>query len=259
MKKMKAIILAVAIIVILGLLTGCTTKVKEEKMGTKEYNLTDFSKIEVGGAFEVEIEQSDTYKVSVTAGDFPHIRIEKSGDTLVIKRQGFDWLAPFNGRPNAKVTLPLLTGLDISGASHGTLKNFQSDKELSVTLSGASHVKAYGVSAGNVDIKVSGASTLSGDIKARQDVKFEVSGASKIDLAGAGNNAEMLVSGASKAELNAFAVQNAQLRVSGASHALVNLNGKLDANVSGASTLLWSGSPVMRNIQISGAATLKAR
>jgi hypothetical protein len=33
MKKMKAIILAAAIIVILGLLTGCTTKVKEEKNG----------------------------------------------------------------------------------------------------------------------------------------------------------------------------------------------------------------------------------
>ena len=256
---MKAIILAVATILILGLLTGCTTKIKEEKMGTKEYNLKDFTKIEVGGAFEVEIEQSDTFKVSVTAGDFPYVRVEKSGDTLVIKRQGIEWFAPFNGRPSAKVALPVLTGLDISGASHGNFENFQSDNELSITLSGASHVEAHGISAFNVDIKVSGASTLNGDIKAKKDVKLEVTGASKIDLAGAGNNAEMMVNGASKAELNGFPVQNAQLKISGASQVLINLNGKLDANVSGASTLLWSGSPIMGNIQTSGAATLRAK
>jgi hypothetical protein len=256
---MKAITLAVAVIVILVLLTGCTTKIEEEKMGTKEYDLQDFSKIEVGGAFEVEIEKSDTFKVSVTAGDFLHIRVEKSGDTLVIKRQGIEWFAPFNGRPSAKVAMPVLTGLNISGASHGKFDNFQSDKELSVTLSGASHAEARGISADNVNIKLSGASTLSGDIKSRKDVKLEVTGASKLDLAGAGTNAEMVVNGASKVELNGFPVQNAQLKISGASHALINLNGKLDANVSGASTLLWSGSPIMGDIQTSGAATLRAK
>jgi hypothetical protein len=228
-------------------------------MATKEFDLKGFTKVEVGGAFEVEIVQSDSFKVSVTADDFPHIRVEEVDHTLVIRRQGIEWFVPFHNRPKATVTLPALTDLNISGASRGNCENFQSDADLKVILSGASHVKARNITAGKTELKVSGASSLIGDIKAIKDARFEATGASRIELTGMGANIVMKVSGASRAELSEFPIQNANLEISGASNAFINLNGRLDANVSGASHLFWSVSPIMGDIQTSGASNLRRK
>jgi hypothetical protein len=240
-------------------LVGCTNNAKEVTMATKDYDLEGFTKIEVGGAFEMEITRGDSFKVSVTADDFPHVRVEKVDNTLIIKRQGIEWFAPFHSRPTATVTLPLLTYLDISGASQVNIENFQSDADLVLNLSGASHIKAINIAAGGLDLKVTGASTLTGHIKATKDAKLEASGASRIELTGAAANMVVKITGASKAELGQFPAQNADLEVSGASNASVNLNGKLNANVSGASKLLWAGSPIMGDIQTSGASSLKRK
>jgi uncharacterized protein (UPF0303 family) len=240
------------------LLIGCNNNNnKEVIMATKDFDLKEFTKIEVGGAFEIDITRSDSFGVSVTADDFPHIRVEEVDDTLIIRRQGIEWFAPFHNRPKATVTLPVLTDLIISGASQGKFENFQSDAGLTVILSGASHVEAGNITVGELEVKVTGASSFIGDIKAIKDAKLEATGASRIELTGTGANAVVKVSGASRAELSEFPVQNASLDISGASNALININGKLDAKVSGASNLLWSGSPIMGDIQTSGASSLR--
>jgi hypothetical protein len=256
---MKAFLAILMTVIVVALLAGCNNNAKEVTMVTKDFDLKGFTKIEVGGAFEVEITRSDSFKVSVAADDFPHIRVEKIDDTLVIRRQGIEWFAPFHSRPRATVTLPALTDLNISGASHGKFENFQSDDNLTATLSGASHIEARNVSVGKVEVKVTGASSLIGDIKASKDAKLEATGASRIELTGTGANAIMKITGASGAELSEFPVQNANLEISGASNAAINLNGRLDANVSGASKLLWAGSPIMGNIQTSGASSLQRK
>jgi hypothetical protein len=258
-QQMKAILMILIAALAAELLGSCTIKVKEENMGTQNYDLKGFNKVEVGGAFEVEIVKSDSFNVTVTADDFGYIRVEQAGDTLVIKRQGIEWFIPFHRQPKATISLPVLAGLNISGASKGKVEGFQSDTDLDITLSGASHIEAQNIAAGKIEIKVSGASTLSGEIKAKNDASLEATGASKITLTGISANAVMVVTGASTAELSAFPVQSANLKVSGASRAFINTNGRLDANVSGASNLLWAGTPVMGDIQTSGASTLRRK
>lgn len=228
-------------------------------METKNFELKGFTKITVGGAFNVDITRADSFKVSVASDDFSHTKIEENNGTLVIKHQGIDWLGPFHKRPQATVTLPSLTELNISGASTGKFQNFQSDGDLTLELSGASQLEARTVQAGKLTVKVSGASTLTGDVKTIGNADIEVSGASKVEFAGAGTQLEMKVNGSSKVELGQFPVRDANLKISGASHVFVNLNGKLDANVSGASSLLWSGTPVMGDIQTSGASKLQRK
>ncbi len=258
--KMKGKIpIVLGFILVGGLLAGCRVNAEEGHMTTREFNLTDFNKVEVGGAFQVEISQSDTFNVSVTADDFPHIRVEKSGDTLIIRRQGIEWFAPFHAQPRAKVTLPKLVELTVSGASKGTFSNFQSTDDLAVTVSGASHVEAVNIAAGYTTVEVSGAATLTGNIKSNNDSRFEISGASHVELTGGANNLKAKVSGASRVDLGQFPVQNADVEVSGASNGTINLNGKLDANVSGASNLYWSGTPIMGDIQTSGASNLRRK
>jgi hypothetical protein len=67
------------------------------------------------------------------------------------------------------------------------------------------------------------------------------------------------VSGASRFSLDDFTVSDANINISGASTGTINLSGRLDANVSGASTLLYIGEPTMGTINVSGASTLKEK
>ena len=228
-------------------------------MATKEFNLRDFTRIEVSGAFDVEIVQSDSFVVSVTSDDFPHIRVETVKDTLRIRRQGIEWLAPFHSQPKARIALPSLYEVTFSGASKGKVQNFKSSNDFAIALSGASHLEASDISASNVSLELTGASSLTGAIKASGTSAFEVSGASKFELTGQSNEIKLEVSGASRAELSQFPTQNADVKISGASSGTINLNGKLNANISGASNLYWLGTPVMGDIQISGASNLRRK
>jgi hypothetical protein len=152
--------------------------------------------------------------------------------------------------------MPSLAKLVLSGASKGKMQGFNSTNNLELTLSGASHLEAFNISTGSLGIKLEGASGLTGDIKASGDAKFEVAGAGKLDLKGAANKIILQSSGASKVALDKFPAQNADVEISGASTCTVNLNGKLNADVTGASSLHWSGTPVLGDIQISGASKL---
>jgi hypothetical protein len=134
--------------------------------------------------------------------------------------------------------MPQLGGLTVSGASHGTVSNFSSTEAVSIAISGASRV--------------------TGDITAG-DIGFDVSGASTIELEGSADNMVAVVSGASRFNLGDFTVNNANVNISGASTGTINLDGRLDANVSGASTLLYIGDPVMGTINVSGASKLSKK
>ena len=205
---------------------------------TEEYAFTDFTEVEIGSAFEFEIDQSSSYSISVTADDnvMEYVQVSQDGQTLKIGLRRFISIGPVTLR--ASVTMPQLHGLTASGASRGTISDFSSTEDL--------------------EIKVSGASRVTGDIAAG-DVEFGISGASTIQLEGSANNMDATASGASHFNLDDFIVNNADVNFSGASSGTVNLNGRLDANLSGASTLWYIGEPTMGDINTSGASTVSKK
>jgi hypothetical protein len=115
------------------------------------------------------------------------------------------------------------------------------------------------MAAGNVRIKVCGASHLSGDVKSSRDIRFDIKGASWIELAGSGESASLDISGASQAKLARFTVNSSDVNVSGASSTNLKVNKKLDLKVSGASRLEYSGNPSLGKVSVSGASTLKQK
>jgi hypothetical protein len=220
---------------------------------TEEYAFTDFTKVEIGSAFEFEIKQSSSYSINVTADDnvIDYVAVWRDGQTLHISltrplhigsvtlRIGpgiFPILESVTLR--ASVTMPQLHGLTASGASRGTVSGFSSNEDL--------------------DITVSGASIVTGDITAG-NVEFGISGASTIQLEGSANDIDANVSGASHFNLDAFTVNNADVNFSGASSGTVNLNGRLDADLSGASRLWYIGEPTSTDINTSGGSTVSKK
>jgi hypothetical protein len=205
---------------------------------TEQYAFANFTRVEISSAFEFQIRQSSSYGINVTADDnvIDHVQISQDGQTLKIRVGGVPSFRRVTLK--ASVTMPQLDGLTVSGASSGTVSDFSSTEAVSIAVSGASRV--------------------TGDITAG-DIGFDVSGASTIELEGSADNMVAVVSGASRSSLDDFTVNNANVNISGASTGTIDLDGRLDANVSGASTLLYVGDPVMGTINVSGASTLSKK
>ena len=207
---------------------------------TEEMEFSDFTAVEVRWAFEVTVSQSSSYSVVISADEkiFDKIEVNKIEDTLIID------LEPGTTDPaglvrKAEITMPDLNKLILSGATRGTAEGFSNSNQFMLGLSGASSLDLTNINMGDAEIDVSGASTL--------------------DASGTAQDLRSIVSGASNMDLSNFSVNNADIIVSGASRATINLDGILDANVAGASTLEYIGEPTMRDINTSGSSTIKKK
>ena len=257
----KAIIPIILVAVLTAaLLSGCEVT-GPGGVVTEEKDFADFTYVDVEGTFEVEIIQSDSFSTSVSADEsfFDYIAVTKEGNTLRIylkPRHVFTDFTLGAKTLKAKITMPALYGLQLSGASKATITGFKSSKDFNLNVSGASSVDIDDMEVGNIEFEISGASKVSGSVNA-SDVRFEVSGASQVELEGSANNIILNASGASKVNLADFPLSNANAKLSGASETTLDVKGRLDAILSDASRLYFQGNPTMGNISVTGASTIK--
>jgi hypothetical protein len=244
MKKTIIIIVLVAVVAVLCTLLILSLRgwpgglIGSGNLDTEEYAFTNFTEVEISSAFDFEIKQSSSYSINITADDnvIDHVQVSQVGQTLKIGLRTVTWFGPVTLR--ASVTMPQLSSLTVSGASRGDICDFSSTEDLDITVSGASRVIGD-ITAGNVE--------------------FDISGASTIQLEGSADDMVAGVSGASRFNLDDFTVNNADVNFSGASSGTINLNGRLDANLSGASRLWYIGEPTMGDINTSGASTISKK
>lgn len=257
MKKLL-ISLMVLLVVITGLaLTGCERVPLGWQDGealTKTYDYQDFTKIEIGYAFDLEVLPGEDYSITITAGErvMERVEVEKTGSTLKIGLKG--WSFNILRSPKAVITMPVLEGLSLSGASSGVAHGFSGTESFSVIVSGASDLE-MSIETGQCKLEVTGASRVSGSIEA-DETDILVSGASDLTLNGKGGNSMINGSGASTLNMYEFQVDDADIILSGATTGRVNVTGRLDANVSGASTLRHTGNPELGSIDISGGSSI---
>jgi len=225
---------------------------------TWEWDYRDFNRVEVSHAFEVEITRNDTYQVSITFDDslLEYLDIEQRGNTLRIElKEAYIY---HNVTHRAVITMPELRSLNLSGASTGRLSGFSSEEKLSSEISGASSLDMSDIQTGDADFNVSGASKLSGSISVA-DADLNISGASTVEIVGSAEDMSAEASGASKANLSDFTVTNAQVEFSGDSSGTVNASGRLDIELSGASSLDYYGDAKLGDVNISGGSRLNKK
>ena len=206
---------------------------------TQEEAISEFDKVETSHSFVVNIKQGENFSVIIRVDDnlVEQLQVEKFGSTLKIGlKPGISIVS--NATLEAEITMPELTGLDLSGASKATISGFKSTKNLTVDLSGASSVR--------------------GDIEAG-DTSFDLSGSSSANLTGSGGNLTLDASGSSDVDLSDFPVADVEIDASGASTVTVNPSGRLDVEASGASNVYYLGDPGMGTIDTSGASSVESR
>jgi hypothetical protein len=236
-----AIVIALAsTIIFLGNWLPTSEIVGSGDLVTQQKDYIDFSTMEVSSGFEVEISQSSSYSISVTADDNvqDHIQVSKSGDTLKV---GLEIGISFQSITlQIEIDMPELNSLELSGGSQGIIEEFISSDELSVDLSGGSQLR--------------------GTFTTTEDVNFELFGGSQLDdFTGEANDAIIELSQGSQLDLSEFVVNNSNVNLRGGSQATINLNGRLDANLTGGSTLEYIGEPTLGDIEVSDGSTVNPK
>jgi hypothetical protein len=218
----------------LGAITGSGNVV------TQEEAMTGFDKLDVSDGFQVDVSQGDSFSVVIRFDDnlVEHLQVAKQGNTLKIGLKPGRFYNLRDATLEADVTMPELTGLDLSGGSHVTLSGLISAKALSADLSGGSH--------------------LTGDVEAG-DATINLSGGSHATLSGSAGDLTIDASGGSHAKLAELVVVDADVEASGGSEVTVNPSGRLDADASGGSRVYYLGSPTLGKIDESGGSTVRRR
>jgi hypothetical protein len=194
-----------------------------------------FSAIEVSGAFDIILKQGATEEVTVETDKniLPLVRTEVLGNTLKI-----DTRKPVHHTTMLKVyiTLKDLSHIDVSGAV-----DIQSDgrltlPELSIDASGSSDSK--------LDLAV-------------QRLRLDCSGASKMKFSGSAVDVSMDLSGATDIFAFDMPAETYNIEISGAGNAQLNVSKKIRAEISGAGSVKYKGSPTEIDQSVSGAGSIK--
>jgi hypothetical protein len=213
--------ITIVFVVLVALLAGCTLApiTGSGKIVTREETFTGFDKLDVSHGFEVDVRQAEDFSVVIRVDDNveKHLEVVKKGSTLQIGLKPNLSLGRIT--LEAEITMPELTGLEMSGGCHGTVTGFESSKPLVLDVSGDGHA------------------TLSGSAG---DVTIDASGGSDVDL-------------------SAFSVVDAKVEASGGSEVTVNASGRLDADASGGSRVYYLGSPTLGTIEESGGSSVRRK
>lgn len=226
----------IAVGALLAVATSCTYtedpgSLREDK---REFAVMDFDRLEMGSGFIIDVEQSASFEVEARGDqrNLDDLEVFVSGNTLTAR---FRNNANRNHSTRIEVRMPSLAGVNFSGGTRSRIEDFEGDQELDLFLSGAALCE---VQAGY------------------RKVKVILSGASKLDIEGLGDEMTAEVSGASELMAFDYPVRTAIVNVSGASFGKVTVSDDLDAIASGASRLLYRGSPSVTS-DVSGASSVQ--
>ncbi len=228
MKKFYTLNLLLVIFITLSFTFSSCNFYKEVKGNgkiiKKEFQIKDFTRIELDGYYNVILLQGDKAKLEIETDEnlLEYIEAKVSSKTLKLKNKKN--ISP-SRNINVYLTFNKLEELAVSGfvvVSSADRLNFD---KLSLFISGNSEI--------NMNIN-------------SVALKTEFSGNSIIRLSGTSLTAEMNASGSATIDAIEFFIDDLKLSMSGSSVSKVNAISKLDMNVSGSAKVEYYGSPEVK-------------
>jgi hypothetical protein len=195
---------------------------------TEEYPFTDFSQLEIG-FFNVEVRQGETYSVvlEMDKNVLEHVQVILEGETL---RIGLDPSEAYNMEAihmRAEITMPRLTGLNMSLSDDGEITGFKSEDDLVIDLS---------------------KSSLHGEVHAG-DLEITAEVGSTVNLVGSITDITVKAVVDSIVDLGEFECQNAKVTAEVSSQVTVLPSGQLDAVAKTNSKVRYIGDPTLGEIK----------
>ena len=198
----------------------------EGEVVTKEFDIKDFTGLDIGYNTEVTYVQGNTYKVEVKTTEkvFNALRVKNKMGVLTLD---FPFSTPDkvkNEKIYLHVTAPQINSFELSGVTKLYAEAFTAGK-LTMDVSGACKVDVGHIDCTEADIDCSGASHIMASIKARGEADLECSGASTMKAKVEAKDLDLDFSGATKGDLNIIS-DEVDMDISGASKIEGSFKGK---------------------------------
>lgn len=193
----------------------------------QEKELKDFTKIELGVPYKVELIQSKVNKIDA-GSKTEKLDISISGGILEIG----PGTAGIFDEP-IKLYYTKLNAIEIAGAGdiYTASNSVLETEKLAIEASGAAKLK--------LNIKV-------------EDLKFEMAGACKATLSGTAKKAEVEIAGASKYMASDLKTEETKIEGAGAAYFNVFASKNLNVEAAGATKGVYNGNPSTKNINVAG-------
>jgi hypothetical protein len=203
----------------------------------RDYELEDFSELEINSAFKVYVKKGAIYNVIISGSreDVDNVMLEKNGELLSLDFRGdLKRLIRRQREISIYIEMPTLTSVQLEGASKGYISGFDEDF---------------------LDISLGGAAYAEMDIKAAS-VDVVIEGASKLQLVGKGDRFDAEVHGASTLNAHDFIVNVSEVEAHNASTARVYASDNLTIHANGASSVIYRGDASVE-IEKSGSSSVR--
>ena len=244
---------SLAIVMFLGVFLYAQTE-------TKNFNVSDFTGIDAGGVFNIELVKANKGSVSIEAHPdiMKYIEVSVSKGVLDLDLDTDDMpraLKRDMPKIYVKIGMNELKYLELSGASKLTCLSSFSTDNFKADMSGASKVVDLKIDCRTFFLEASGASKMNVSGKVSSAAKYDVSGATNLDIKQDVGSFKLEASGASKIKFNGSASERVDISFSGASNMVMTGGGTqtMIVSISGASKFNSLEFPAADlNIKLSG-------
>lgn len=188
----------------------------------REYDLDNFSELEVNSAFKVNVKKAEKYSfiINGSRNDVDEVVVEQNGNSLSLDFKGDAKKLNRQSRAiNVYITMPDLSSIQLGSSSKGYITGFD-EEFMDISLNGAAFA--------NLDIEVNSINAI-------------VEGASKLEIEGRGDRFEVEVHGASTLNAFDFLVNDVEVETHNASTARVYASNNLIIRSNGASNVIYKG------------------
>jgi len=226
----------IAIVAASAALAGCQVHAQEGGGPTvsRNYNVGNFSAIEVAGPYDVEVRTGSNASVAGTGGEklLERTIVEVDGDKLVIRPKNehnfFHWGWGSHGKAHFVVTVPQLTAAAIAGSGDISVDKVAGPAfDGSVAGSGGINVATMNVQ--QLKLSIAGSGGVKAGSGTVQSADYDIAGSGDID-AGAVQAQALKVSIAGSGGVKAHATGTADVNIMGSGD--VDVAGGAKCNVS---------------------------
>ncbi len=260
---MKKILFTLAFLHIMTL-SFCATKTI-----TKNYNFDSVKSIDAGSIYDIQIIKGNEKGVKIICDQAYEEYLEVKyhmGELSLAMKPNMKMIKGDNAGIKVYLQMPTIEDIDLSGAAKIKAIGSFKTKELDIELSGATTIEGLDISGQELSIDCSGASKLkiSGDftqidveasgassitmVSNSKELDIEISGASNLQLEGSTDYIKAATSGASSIKAQHYKAKNGYAELSGASNTKVLCTGELKILVGKASKLTYYGNPNIINM-----------
>ena len=198
-----------------------------------------FAKVHSGGSWDVILVEGDKEEIKIEARGIAldKVKTEIDGDVLSLGLVKGNY-----NNVNLKfyVTYKRLEGIKCSGSGKMTVKSDVTADEFYIGLSGSGDIIMKGLRADELEASISGSAKVSIE-------------------SGAIRDAEIKQSGSGDFEAEDLAIEDLEVSKSGSGGTYVGDLGMVSLQASGSGDLVYSGSPKMGEIKVSGTSSIRKR